>query len=138
MKKIEYIGIFFEADKFYEIENVKAYQRLFRTIDFPHVTVKYKPDEIPLEFFGQKVVIKCVGYGKDEENEAFFVEFVEYPDGMEDLIKEIQVPHITLSVSEKGKAVNSGSLEFSDIAEPFCVEGVFGGMDYERNLITSK
>ena len=51
------------------------------------------------------------------------------------LMNQIEVPHITLSVSETGEPVNTRFLEFRPI-EPICLTAVFGGYTKEHEVVT--
>ena len=48
-------------------------------------------------------------------------------DELRELFNAIPIPHITLSVSEEGKPVNTANLEFHSIGNPATVTGIFGG-----------
>lgn len=109
-----------------------------KAIDSPHVTLAYKPlsSEVPRELFGKEFTLVIDGYGYDAENEGLSVKL--QPDvGAADFDKEsfetVQKilddrgvkPHITLSVSKDGKAVNTKNLRF-DPVEPISIGCVLG------------
>ncbi|MBQ3194773.1 MAG: hypothetical protein IJB59_14525 [Oscillospiraceae bacterium] len=125
---IKYIGCFFEPELLKRsLENYER-QKLSKEISYPHVTFAYRPEEIPAMLFGQRVTVRAIGYSCNGENEALLVEFVNLPESLKAYTKNIAVPHITLSIAESAKAVNSYKLDFKPIA-PFSLVGVFGGMD---------
>ena len=137
MRKIEYIGCFFDRKTILEKAAQQYPDRLYRTIDCPHVTFAYRPDWIPYEAFGCPITVMVVSYGCDGENEAFGVELSDLPDVLQPLAQQIAVPHITISVSRTGKPVNSRYVPFAPI-EPFVLRGVFGGMGMDGNVHTQK
>ena len=112
-------------------------------IEFKHVTVQYKPRKEHRDLYGAKARFRVVGYGKDEENEGLRVYLVTLDVSMLettqdkaaeilDLYHEVEVPHITLSVSKEGKPVNTKNLEFSDkIPKEYdhIISCTFGGFD---------
>ena len=141
-KPVHYMGLFIDREC---LEH--ALSKLNRTdgrlgkkpIAATHLTLAYKPlpQEVPRELFGKQFTLAITGYGYNEENEAVRVEL--QPDvGSADFDKEacdiIQsmldsrgvTPHITLSVAEGGKAVNSKDLWFSDVS-PIYIGCVLGG-----------
>lgn len=128
MEKIKYIGCFFDLAEVHSQIAQLGKERLYKTIENPHITFKYRPDSVPEELFGLPVRVKVIGYGRDEENEALLVEFSELPEALIPLTEEISVPHITLSIAADGKSVNSRALTFFPI-KSFYLEGVFGGME---------
>ena len=121
MEIIEYIGCFFEPQKIHKHLKEFPRQPLYRAITYPHVTLVYLPGEVPREAFGQKVIVRCVGYGCDGENEALLVEFAELPDVLQSYAQSVEVPHITLSVSKQGQSVNSKYLNYQPIS-PFLMD----------------
>ena len=133
MEKMKYLGCFFDPQQLQEA--LKAYPRqiLHREIEHPHITVVYHPNEIPWELFGSKVRVRCVGYGCDSGNEALLVEFAEFPAELETAFRQVTVPHITLSVAQGGRSVNSGRLAFLPML-PFELDGIFGGKDEAGSL----
>lgn len=109
-----------------------------KVIEAPHVTLMYRPleREVPRELFGKDFTLVIDGYGYNEENEAFRVRLqpdvgaadfdLEACDAVQKMLdgRDVQ-PHITLSVADGGKAVNSKNLRFDPI-EPISIGCVFG------------
>lgn len=137
MRKIEYIGCFFPREAVLEKAALHHKDRLYRSIANPHVTFVYQPDTIPYEAFGTPITVTVVSYGRDEENEAFGVVLGDLPEVLQLLADNIRVPHITISVSQSGKPVNSKYICYEPI-EPFTLQGVFGGLDTNGNVCTQK
>lgn len=107
-----YWGIFFSNEFLTLLEN---------EIQFPHVTFGFRI-EMPDYILGQECTVNVIGYGLDDKNEALLVEL---PEEVLDIYSGSNKPHITLSVANDGKPVNSGNLEFMEI-NPWKLSGVFG------------
>lgn len=129
----EYVGCFFDFEELYaKIANIPR-KPLAKTISNPHVTFVYKPEEIDESLFGSIVKVRIIGYGFNEENEGLHVDVRTDNDALEKMITEIPVPHITLSISENGAAVNTRYLAFYEI-EPVELTGFFGGCTFDREV----
>ena len=125
---IKYIGCFFNSEQLQGFLKGYTRQKLDREIVNPHVTFLYRPTDVPANLFGQKVTINVIGYCCNGENEALLAEFVNLPKSLKAYTKNIAIPHITLSIAESAKSVNSYKLDFTPIT-PFTLDGIFGGMD---------
>jgi len=134
-QKILYVGAFVSptalADALYGVRS----GHLGREIDTPHVTFRYAPREIPAELFGTPLTVRITGYGCDGENEGVSAEIITDSEELAAMAQEIAVPHITLSVSETGKPVNTRYLHFEPIV-PFCIDAVFGGYTSDGTVCT--
>ena len=108
--------------------------RLSKPIACPHITFAYMPKTVDTSLFGERVIFRAVGYGRDEENEGLLVEPLCVPARLKTLADEIDVPHITLSVSDSGEPVNTRYLQFTPI-EPFELEGTFGGFTDKQAVV---
>lgn len=135
MKRYQYIGAFLNREALYEKEEIKGRKHLDRLIEAPHVTFQYLPKEVNENLFGESVCLKVTGYGKDEENEGLRVEIIAENPEIQEMAKSIPLPHITLSISTTGKAVNTRFLEFADVA-PFFLEATFGGYEKDTKKTT--
>ena len=100
--------------------------RLGRLIDHPHVTFAYRPESVDEGLFGVPVTLRVTGYGCDGANEGFLVEVLTDCAPLAEQAAAIPVPHITLSVAQDARPVNTRWLRFEPI-EPFEIEAVFGG-----------
>lgn len=118
---MNYTGVFFD-------KALTDNGKLDKQIAFPHVTHKYKPAEIDRSLFGQVVIFKVIGYGINAENEGLLVEVAEASEEMKKVLAEIEVPHITLSISANGKAVNTRYLDFKPCT-PWYIGGHYGGFE---------
>lgn len=141
LKNTKYCGIFVDSEELYQ----KMPGTLDKVIEHPHVTIKYRPEEQELHghLIGQNVEIEAIGYGKDEENEGLLVRLKADNDELQKLCDQIPVPHITLSISENGKAVNTSNLQFAELQEPFLINGSYGAFiatdeDTPPEVITSQ
>ena len=103
--KIKYEGFFIDE---------RMDGSLDKLIKNQHVTTEFKPLITHSELYGEKVFFIVTGYGNDKENEGLSVKlYGETKEQLKELYKKIPVPHITLSVSEHGKSVNTSRLVFT-------------------------
>jgi hypothetical protein len=110
-----YYGLFFDKNKFKP--------KLEKIIEKPHVTFLYDNKlELPLELINKKANVKVVGYGNDGKNEGYLVELIN--DEFLDFYKGAKQMHITISLSNDAKAVNTCDLIFKPI-ESFELCGIF-------------
>ena len=134
-KKFNYVGIFIPAEEVYAAtENVGA--RLQKRIQHPHITFAYRPEEVDESLFGEEVTIRVFAYGSDAQNEGVKVDICTDNAKIQEAFGKIEVPHITLSISEDGKAVNTRFLDFKNI-EPFTLKGRFGGYMFDGTVVAS-
>lgn len=129
--KYHYIGCFLPFEKLMGKCKELKLQHLERVIRSPHVTFVYEPDSVDESLFGEKVEIKVIGYGNNGINEGFQVEIFSSNERIVKMARRIPVPHITLSVGEHGKPVDTKKLDFAPIEE-FMIEGWFGGYPFEN------
>ena len=124
MEKFNYIGVFFSK----ETDNIlrKRGNKFSRPTKNLHVTVKYRPEDVPVELFGSEVAVQITGYGYSNENEGLSCKLVSENSALQKLLDAIEVPHITLSISEDGRAVNTRYVDFSEPLSFVC-KGRFGG-----------
>ena len=128
-----YIGVFFDRDKLEKEIGSIPRQPLDRTVSFPHVTFCYKPTAVNTKLFGKPVKVTVTGYGNDGENEGLRVALSSNDPELRSMIRCISLPHITLSLSETAKAVNTGALRFIPV-EPLRLVGRFGGYAGENRV----
>ncbi len=133
--KYKYIGCFLDFDMLHASIAQLPQKRLFRVIAQPHVTFAYKPETVDTSLFGQSLTLTVTGYGNDGENEGLRVQVQTENEKLQAMADAIAVPHITLSVSETGKPVNTAKLNFSPI-EAFGLTGVFGGFCFDGSVDT--
>lgn len=130
-----YVGCFIKEKEFTEILQRVPGKRLERLIEHPHITFVYEPEKVDESLFGEEIKIRVVGYGNDGENEGVKVELFTKSTILQDMIGDISVPHITISVSKEGKSVNTNQLNFHTI-DPFEISGKFGGYaQWEKVII---
>lgn len=124
---IEYTGVFLEGASLYALVSEKIGDlRLHQNVLSPHITFQYMPQMIRDDLFGEKAEFRVVGYGKDELNEGLLVEWQSGSLALKKEFARICIPHITLSFSDYGHAVNTRYLDFKPIV-PFTISGTFGG-----------
>ena len=142
-----YTGVFFYQEELQNAIDKITKTRLYRVIDNPHITFAFRPSRIDPVLFGKKATFNIVGYACDENNQG--VSVCLHVTESSELAKEflaISNPHITISVSEIGKPVNTGKLDFiplnrinSEIVGNLEITGTYGGfigakVDYSGKL----
>lgn len=101
--------------------------KLSKDIEFKHITTEFKPAKTHEHLYGQQATFMVTEYGNDEVNEGYRVKLVSCEsDELRELYEAIPIPHITLSISPEGKAVNTKNLDFEHIDE-FIIFTKFGG-----------
>ena len=122
-----YQGIFF--DDSVRTELIKFQQKgLNENIINMHVTFNYgRLYKFPENIVGKEVEVIIVGYGSDGLNSGFAVEI---PKELNKFYKNKSVAHITVSLGEvngiKGKAVDTGKLEFNKLDKILKIKGRIG------------
>ena len=100
---------------------------LSKDIEFKHITTEFKPAISHEHLYDQQATFVITGYGNDEVNEGYSVKLVSCEsDELRELYEAISIPHITLSVSSEGKAVNTKNLDFR-LTNEFTILTKFGG-----------
>lgn len=128
MSKVIYTGAFVDSEEIERkleecgIERTK----LSRQIKDTHVTFQFRPKEVDETMFGFPVDIRVIGYGVNPQNEGLLVEITSANETVQKLCDQVKVPHITLSVSEDGKPVNTCYINFNPIKKPFSIMGIYG------------
>jgi hypothetical protein len=129
LKKMEHIytGVFFdpsELDDLFARHIGKA--KLSNVIENSHVTFTYKPKDVRKDLLGKPVRFRVIGYACDGKNQGLQVEVLSIHSSLLSEYDTIKVPHITISVSEDGKPVDTGKLRFEPIPIPFEIVGTYG------------
>jgi len=115
--------ILYEA--FFVVDELPS--KLEKDIEFKHITTEFKPAISHEHLYGTEAKFIVTGYGNDNVNEGYKVNLVSCESQeLIDIFNSISVPHITLSISSEGKAVNTSKLEFSSTDE-FTINTKFGG-----------
>ena len=132
---ITYIGCFVDRDELLKLlEERGLSEHLSNIIDCPHVTLKYKPDELHEELFGGEVRIEAFAYGNDGCNEGLAVTVHTDDETLKAMLAQVPVPHITVSIAEDAEAVDTARIQFERI-EPFTIKGYFGGFCLENGPV---
>lgn len=126
-----YEGIFFDEETIELIHSLDN-NKLERIYEDLHCTFKFMPksDEIFNDIVGKSFELLIVGYGNDGKNSGFQValpdKLLKYYKNSDKKTKELVIPHITVSLSENGKAVDTGKLKFEKLNKPIKIIGKFG------------
>lgn len=126
MVKYEYVGCFFDYEELSEkVKGIRQNPLECEKMK-PHVTFEYAPSSVDTTLFGEEVFVTIIGYGNNGENEGVQVVLSCKNQQLKTIAQKIEVPHITLSVSSTGKAVNTKCLKFEKV-EPLSIVGYYGG-----------
>lgn len=110
-----YHGIFFTYEDVMELaERLYPGQRLAKDIVEPHVTFGFHK-EMPEAFvrdLGRVCEARITGYANDGRNEGFRIVL---SDALMAMYHGAAVPHITISIAEDARAVDTGALPFCPI-----------------------
>lgn len=110
---------------FFVIDSLES--SLSKDIEYKHITTEFKPTITHEHLYGKETNFMIVGYGNNQVNEGYLVKMTSCEDEeLQSLYEKIPVPHITLSVSETGKPVDTAKLTFKN-TERFVVRCKFGG-----------
>ncbi len=133
--KYRYIGCFVSSQELFEKVDGLRWDPLERTIETPHVTFAYQPQQVDDALFGALVDITINGYGNDGYNEGVRVTLTSANPTVMALYEEIAVPHITLSVSWDGRPADTQFLDFEPV-EPVHIQGIFGACTDRGKVLT--
>lgn len=94
----------------------------------PHITTAFKPsaEQLHLDQLGSSAKIIAVGYGNDGENEGLLVRIESDNPEIQADCDALETPHITISVSRRGKPKNTAKLDFNPLTEPFELNAKYG------------
>lgn len=101
-------------------------------IERQHITFGFKvtpPADID---WNAEYPITVTGYGNDGINEGYCCDL---PSELEQLYHGAEIPHITVSVAENGKPVDTQFLDFESLNESFIIYGKFGYYSHGRYYI---
>lgn len=118
LSKVIYTAVFVDSS------NLPKPQ-LARRIEAPHVTLDFRPVDVPWDIFGEIVKIDVTGYANNGKNEGLKVKIHSENKRVMEEVSKILVPHITLSVAEGGSPRHTGGLNFIDV-EPYSFYGKIG------------
>lgn len=121
-----YVGCFVKLGDLHSAISPIRRDPLENDIQDPHITFAYKPKEVDQSLFGKSIRIKAVGYGNDGQNEGLKVQLESDDPSIQAMVAQIEIPHITISVSPEGRPVNTKNLDFTAI-HAIELEGTYGG-----------
>mgnify|MGYP007092188125 CR=1 FL=1 len=103
----------------------KLNSKLKKDIKDKHITTEFRPEITHEHLIGLHAKFEVVGYGINDDNEGYKVRLISCDNKeLVDLYRKIDIPHITLSVSETGKPVNTRYLDFHE-TDSFVIDTVF-------------
>lgn len=126
---------------FFVNPNVELHSVLDKDIEFKHITTEFKPAKTHEHLYGKMANFVVKGYGNDDVNEGILVGISSSEDGeLDELFNNIGVPHITLSVSNEGKPVNTSKLDFNQPIpselDGQTIQCTFGGFTGAKPIFT--
>lgn len=130
-----YYGIFFRYEDVQELAGrLFPGQRLAVDITAPHVTFAFRQamSEAFTRRLGEACQVCVVGYANDGRNEGFQVVL---SDALLSMCHGAATPHITISVAEDGKPIDTGALRFRPIegaGDPVMLQGRLGYYGQDR------
>lgn len=132
MSKYYYTGCFLDSASSEFIKTKRLGSALANPNEILHMTIQFKPEHLDEKLFGERINLRVIGYGLNEENEGFLVKAHSDNSEVQQLIDSVEIPHITMSISANGKHRNTRNLKFEDI-DPFDVSGIYGGFIREED-----
>lgn len=126
--EILYEGFFFNLDEDELMFSPWVNAKLEHRIDNPHITVYYKPSQEHENYYGKRGLFELYEYGCDDKNEGYKVRYIK-SDSIDVpwLFNLVDIPHVTISVSDDGKPKNTKNLDFKP-CKLYRYEAVFGAM----------
>ena len=145
MKDYRYVGIVFGGEDRMKLE--QAIARLpFKRLENPvgefalfipgTCFIENLMKNVHEELFGSEVTVQVIGYGRSEEAEALRCEFLytgDHPE-LDDILRRVEIPHITISLGKGGRDRDSLSLAFRPIADPFFITGKYQGFNTIKEI----
>lgn len=123
-----YHGLFFDMDDVQQTAaEIAGKERLSRAIQDPHITYGFR-QKMSSDFIEQlgkptQTLTKIIGYGNDGKNEGFLVALGDSDKAM---VGNTENMHVTISVAEKAKPVNTRFIEFKPIEKEVGLAGRLG------------
>ena len=125
--KYIYTGVFFDAAELSEkFAKYVGEETLSNIIKNPHVTFTFRPSSVDTSLLGKPVCFTVTGYACDGKNQGLHVEVSLIHAGLSSEYQTVKHPHITISVSEDGRPVDTGKLCFTPLSESFDITGKYG------------
>ena len=144
--QIIYTGLFVDPQKIYEMFPPK----LDHKIRDPHVTAAFRPDDtkVLLDSLEDDAKINIIAYGNDGKNEGLLVD-VEADEAIKNILDNVIEPdkngelkhvptHITLSIADGAKAVDTRNLDFQKLEQPVSITGSYKLFSKKGTLIDQK
>ena len=145
MEKVLYTGVVVNQGELMDLlyalnPSVGRLGRLSKIVPSNYISVAFREGtEGHEKYFGKKVVLKIVGYGRDDNNEGFKAEIYPTGDaGLDYILRGVPDPVIPLSTSAKGLIKNTKTLKYWSLFNPFFIEGTYVGIDKSGKFITEE
>ena len=113
MKNIIYTGIFFDFAAVEAAVSQNGGVTLEKAIALPHVTLVFRPSDVELQklhsLVGKKIEVSLDEFAYNDRNAGFRVSVIT-PDSVVNNFLKGKLPHITTSVSQEGRPVETPKL----------------------------
>ena len=111
--QIIYAGIFFDVDAVEAAVNQNGGISLEKEIALPHVTLAFRPSNEDMQklqgLLGKEIKVKLDEFAYNDKNAGFKVSVVT-PDGVVENFLKGKLPHITTSIGQNGRPVETPKL----------------------------
>lgn len=113
MENVIYAGIFFDVNAVEAAVNQNGGVMLEKAITLPHVTLAFRPSTEDMQklqpLLGKEVEVKLDEFAYNDRNAGFQVSIITPNGVVEDFLKG-KLPHITTSVGQDGRPVDTPKL----------------------------
>ena len=133
--RIYYSGLFLDFDYMWEKIRHITDGRYGRVIKRPHITIQFRPENQDYSLVGTRAEVIVTGYGYDDENEGLSVKIETDNEELKALCESVEVPHITLTVTEDGHSVNTRYVDFYPVPV-VRLTAVYGVVTEDGELVT--
>ena len=128
-----YTAIFFDGAN-QKVMRLMGDDRLECEIKRLHIPIQKDPEVVPRELFGTPVTVEILGYGNNGKNESLACSMYCEDKNLQDILDDVKLPTITISVSEKENLGKTPYMKFNRFRVPYTCKGVFGGYDEMKRM----
>ena len=131
-----YQGLFFDDETQEKLVELQK-NGLSDIVKDMHITFKFgKIEQYDEELMNKEFKVKVIGYASDGKNSGFKVEL---PPELSKYYRNQNQPHITVSLGEvngeKGKAINTGILDFEELEQSTELSGKLGYFVFGKGMV---
>ena len=131
-----YQGLFFDQQTQEKLIDLQE-NGLHEIVKDMHVTFKFgKTEAYPEELMKKVFHLQLIGYASNGKNSGFRVKI---PEELHLYYQNPNTPHITVSLGEidgeKGRAIDTGTMEFKKLDKPVTIQGQLGYYIYGKGKV---